>query len=200
MTGKIQIDDAGWGCLLFGTIIGAYRTDTQKFAWGEIPVRLFQGEAFAQKRYLDGAVEVARGLLKELEATKEHPIEICSGYVLSEIRAWLSREGYSWKPARIGDPLQSLVERVLLEKLQALSIPVTYKMLTEDRGTLFRECLRWLKGGDLDRCGALPEREALAKTGWGSYPIWRNHPWKEACRLARERRERRRQAWRGHWA
>jgi len=101
--------------------------------------------------------------------------------------------GIRWRPARIGDPLRTLVERALLEKLLALSIPASYEMLTRDRAALFRECLRPLKGGDLNR-GAIAEREALAKTGWGSYPIWRERrpaAW-------RERRERRRRAWR--WA
>jgi len=62
---RVQIDDAGWGCLLLGTIIGAYRTDTQEFACGEIPGELFQGAAFAQRRCLEGGIEVVKQLLQE---------------------------------------------------------------------------------------------------------------------------------------
>jgi len=160
---RVQIDDAGWGCLLFGTLIGAYRTDTGAFAWGEIPVEFFQRDAFTRQLYLAEGVEVTKGLFQELAVTKEHPVEVCTGYVLRRVRGWLSKQGFDWRPARIGEPLQSLAEGVLLEKLLALSIPATYEMLTRYRGALFRECLRWLKGGDLDRRGVVAEREALAK-------------------------------------
>jgi len=40
----IQIDDAGWGCLLLGVLIGAYRVETGEFAFGEIAVEHFQNE------------------------------------------------------------------------------------------------------------------------------------------------------------
>lgn len=35
---------------------------TEEFAFGKVSVEMFQSKAFAQKRYLEGAVEVAREL------------------------------------------------------------------------------------------------------------------------------------------
>ena len=78
----IQIDDAGWGCLLGGTLIGAYHVETQVFRFAEIPVKQFQGAAFARKDYLTGAVTVAQGLFEALGVERDEPIQMCRGYVL----------------------------------------------------------------------------------------------------------------------
>jgi hypothetical protein len=182
----IQMDDAGWGCLLLGVLIGAYRVETREFAFGEVPVQLFQDGAFGRKDYLAGAVTVVDGLLAQLAVGPEEPIEICRGYVLDGVRAWLTRQGYTWTPTRVEGPLQVLVESALLQKLHALGIRVDYRTLTEKQGLLFWHCLRWLKGGDMEATRALPERQALAKTGWASYGIWVSHPYRQAKRLASE--------------
>jgi hypothetical protein len=182
----IQIDDAGWGCLLLGVLIGAYRVETGEFAFGEISVEHFQNGAFARQDYLDVAVIVADELLMQLAVGLDEPIEVCRGYVLDGVRAWLSKQGYTWTTIKVEGPLQVLVENALLQKLHALGIKVDYSTLTEKQGLLFWHCLRWLKGGDMDATRALPERETLAKTGWSSYDIWVSHPYQQAKRLAAE--------------
>ena len=59
----IQIDDAGWGCLLLGVLIGAYRVETGEFAFGEISVEHFQNGAFARQGYqISGAMPPSRGM------------------------------------------------------------------------------------------------------------------------------------------
>ena len=188
----VQIDDAGWGCLLLGVLIGAYRIETEQFAFGEIPVEHFQNGAFARKDYLDGAMQVVDDLLVQLKVGLDEPVEICTGYVLDGVRAWLSRQGYNWTTTRVEGPLQVLVESALLQKLNALGIRVDYRTLTEKQGPalsaveglLFWHCLRWLKGGNMDATRALPEREKLAKTGWASYDIWVSHPYQKAKTMA----------------
>lgn len=182
----IQIDDAGWGCLLLGVLIGAYRVETGEFAFGEISVEHFQNGAFARQDYLDVAVIVADELLVQLAVGLDEPIEVCRGYVLDGVRRWLSGQGCTWTIAKVEGPLQVLVENALLQKLNALGIRVDYRTLTEKQGLLFWHCLRWLKGGNIDATRALPEREVLAKTGWASYDIWVSYPYQQAKSLAAE--------------
>jgi hypothetical protein len=194
----VQIDDAGWGCLLGGVIIGAYRIETEQYAWGEVPVEAFQGAAFARKEYLGGAARVAARLFEELDVPAGEPVQICSGYVLGGVREWLSAAGYRWRQIKVEGPLQALAETTLQQRLQQIGLEVDYETLTEKQGLLFWLCLRWLKGGDIDATRALPGREKHAKTGWASYEIWTTHPYEEAKQLAREAKARRRR-WRGDY-
>jgi hypothetical protein len=197
----VQIDDAGWGCLLGGVIIGAYRVETAEYAWGEVPVETFQGAAFARKEYLGGAARLAAQLFEQLRVPRDEPVEICSGYVLGGVREWLSGAGYRWRTVKVEGPLQVLAETTLQQRLQQIGLDVDYETLTGKQGLLFWLCLRWLKGGDVDAARVLPEREKYAKTGWASYSIWASHPYEEAKRLAREAKARRRGSrWqRGDW-
>jgi len=85
-----------------------------------------------------------------------------------------------------------------LQRLHALGIYVDYETLTEKQGLLFWHCLRWLKGGNINARRAVPEREAMAKTGWESYNIWVSHPYQQAKRLAaklKRARARERRPW-----
>jgi hypothetical protein len=180
----IQIDDAGWGCLLGGTLIGAYHVEAREYVVGEIPVALFQGEAFARKDYLDGGAEVVVRLLAQLQVEPEEPIRICTGYVLEGARGWLDDRRYRWQTARITGPLQEMVETSLLERLHRLGLTeVDYPTLTTRQGLLFWHCLRWLKGGDLNAAGVLPERARWAKTGWANYPVWAGQPYAQARQM-----------------
>ena len=97
-------------------------------------------------------------------------------------RSWAA--GYPVRAAKITGPLQMRIETALLERLQALGLSLDYATLTEKQGRLFVECLRWLKGGDLDASRPLPERERLAKTGWSSYRVWAYNPYAQAKALA----------------
>jgi len=192
----IQIDDAGWGCLIGPVLIGAYRIETQEFAYGEIPVRFFQPPLFGQKAYLNKAAEVARQLLRRLKAGPKEEIQICRGYVLDGVREWLAETGLPWRTVKVEGPLQVLVETALQQELAALGLRVSYEVLTQKQGLLFWLCLRWLKGGDIDATKAVPGREKHAKTGWASYHIWVRHPYAEARRLAaKAKAERRRRPW-----
>lgn len=183
----IQIDDAGWGCLLGGVLVGAYRTETQAFAWGEIPVAHFQGRAFADRTYLHWAVEVARGLFGRLSVERDEPVQVCSGYVLEGVRQWLDAGGYTWRTAKVDGSLQLLVETALLERLHSLGLrDLDLETLTKKQGLLFWKCLRWLKGGDAEAPAPVRAREQFAKTGWRTYPIWANNPYRHAKHVLRK--------------
>lgn len=176
----IQIDDAGWGCLLGGVLIAAYRVETGEFACAEIPVEQFQGRAFAEKHYLAGAVEAARSALAQLAAGKEEPIQVCTGYVLEGIRGMLAKEGYTWQTAKITGPLQEKIESELLVRLQALGVEMNYQTLTQKQGLAFYICLRWLKGGNINAKAPAQTRERFAKTGWSTYRAWAFRPYQQA--------------------
>lgn len=177
----IQIDDAGWGSLVGGCLIGCYRVETGEFTAHEIAVENFQGELMASRRYLPIAWEAAkRGLdvLRHENNALREPIEVCQGWVNQDIRRKLGVPG-----SKITGPFQARIEAVLLEYLRGLGFD--YRGSTEEYGKLFFESVRWLKGGNPNRRGMDPERMKLAKTGWKTFPAYRDYPWKEAVQRAK---------------
>ena len=183
----IQLDDSGWGSLVGGVIIGACRVESPmtQHAFREIPVSYFQGEAFKKKLYLGVAANLALELLDELHVDKKELVEVCTGYVLEAVRLKLMAERYRIIPAKIGEPLQTLIEQEFLDRVLAIGVNTDLKTLTTKQGLYFWQCIRWLKGGDLDG-KALPQREKHCKTGWKSYPIWSQNPYQTAKRMAKE--------------
>lgn len=193
----VQIDDAGWGSLVGGVLIGACREESPQTQHGfrEIPATFFQGEAFSRKAYLDVGANLALELMEELDVPKDEPVKVCTGYVLQAVRAELLAKGYQVIPAKIGDPLQTLIETELLRRVQAIGVDTNLETLTEKQGLFFWQCVRWLKGGDLNG-PALPERERQCKTGWSSFRIWADLPYNVAkVEAKRLKAARRRQRW-----
>jgi hypothetical protein len=197
----IQIDDAGWGSLVGGVIIGACRAESPQtqHAFREVPVSYFQGEVFKVKTYLDIAAEAALALMQELQVDEDEPVKVCTGYVLQNVRLRLAAEGYQVAPAKIGEPLQTLIETELLNRVLALGVETDLETLTTKQGLYFWQCVNWLKGGDVN-AQALPDRAQHCKTGWDTYFIWAQYPWKEAKSLAqalkaRKRSQRRYKPW-----
>lgn len=191
----IQVDDAGWGSLIGGVLIGAYRIETKEYVVAEVPVSFFQGDAFSRRDYLDETARVVAGLLEQLNVDKKEPIHICTGYVLGHARTWLAQNGYTWQEAKITGPLQDLVERSLLESLHQVGLTdLDYSTLTTKQGLFFWRALRWLKGGDINATQPAPERETLAKTGWSTYSIWVSHPYEKAKFFTQQAKRRKRRA------
>jgi len=172
----IQIDDAGWGCLLRGVLIGVYREETQEFACDEIPVAYFQGDAFEQRAYLDEAARIVEAMFGQLRVDKAEPIIVCTGYVLDGVRDWLTSARYNWRSGKIRGPLQERIETALLERLRELEVDLDYATLTEKQGLTFWKCLLWLKGGQNINAPVRPERARWAKTGWASWGVWSTIP------------------------
>lgn len=181
----IQIDDAGWGCLLGGVLIGCYRVETGEFTAHEIPVTDFQGECFTHRRYLSTAWVCAKRGLEVLRHETSEPIQVCQGFVNGEVRRKLRVPGI-----RITGPFQARIEKALLDYLNKLGFP--YQGSTEEYGKLFFEALRWLKGGNPNQRGMLPERMRMAKTGWETFRFYRDLPYKEAANEAKRFKSRRR--------
>jgi len=49
---EILIDDAGWGDLILGVVIGALKLSNRRYMERRIPVSSFQPPNFENKRYL----------------------------------------------------------------------------------------------------------------------------------------------------
>lgn len=198
----IQIDDANWGGLIGGVLIGVYRDATGEFASGIVEPRFFQGAAFAAKEYLrEGGKRVA-ACFEQLGVQPDEDVLCCTGFVLDGVCAWLSERGYRFRRGKITGALQELVERASLAHLEQLGFEVEYTLLTDPRrkGLLWWKQVQWLKGGDVDARQPWPERAAQCKTGWASFEIWAYHPYHEARELARAAKTERRQArWRCRW-
>ena len=177
----IQIDDAGWGSLVGGVVIGACRTESPKtqHAFREVPIAYFQGDAFSKKLYLGVAADLALELMEELWVGKDEEVHVCTGYILDAVRSKLMAERYQVTPAKIGEPLQTLIEQELLDRVLALGVDTDLEILTTKQGLYFWQCVNWLKGGDMDG-QALPEREKHCKTGWGTFRIWADLPYDTA--------------------
>jgi len=195
----IQIDDAGWGSLVGGMLIGACRVESPKtqHEFVEIHVSAFQGTGFELKTYHYLAAEAAETLMKRLRVPPEEPILMCTGYVLDGAYDRLVGNIYNVRRGKVGEPLQTLIESAWLQHIQTLGVETDLETLTEKQGLYFWQCVKWLKGGDLNG-PALPAREKLCKTGWGTFRIWADHPYHQAKELARQHklaRQRERRPW-----
>jgi hypothetical protein len=185
----IQLDDAGWGSLVGPVILGACRVESPmtQHAFREVSVAYFQGEAYAQKHYLHVAADLAVELMRELRVMPEEEVHVCTGYVLEEVRARLICKGYQVIPGKIGEPLQTLIEQELLDRILALGVQTALETLTTKQGLYFWQCVNWLKAGDMSG-KAIAQRAQHCKTGWATYEIWANYPYQRAKVLARQHR------------
>ena len=126
---------------------------------GEVPLELFQGVVFKEKKYLEKALEIALGGVERLEIPKEEPIHVCSGYVLSRIRDEMEKRGYLIVPVKITGRTQALAEREFKRSLVRLGVG-DEEAVAGMRS--FDAFLNWV----LDD---LENRERFVKTGWKSW-------------------------------
>jgi methionine synthase II (cobalamin-independent) len=113
---EILIDDAGWGDLILGVVIGALKRPAQRYipiSYMErrIPVSSFQPPNFENKRYLDDAEKIAEEIVKVMQPDMETHFKVCSGYVLSRIQRHLQDKGFNVEEVEITGKLQEMVER-----------------------------------------------------------------------------------------
>jgi hypothetical protein len=155
----IIIDDAGSGDLLFGVVIGAYRSETQEFKYGVVDVRYFQSPSFRRKEYLKQASKTIFQLLDRLGLKADEPILICRGSIFERAVEDLKKK---YGDARIhkvrvtGKP-QRLTETAYLDEIRNLGYE-PLKEREEKRAKSFFHMMRWLKKN--------PDKIKYAKTGW----------------------------------
>ena len=163
---QISIDDAGWGDLILGAVIGAHKLPDHKYMERRIPVSAFQSSNFERKRYLEYAVKIAREIVKVMRADKETSFQVCSGYILSDIRKYLRNRGFHVIEVEIIGELQEMVERGFINWCVEVGVPAEKLESRGDRVTQaqkrFWAFLEWV--------AEKPKlREKLVKTGWKSW-------------------------------
>jgi hypothetical protein len=106
----IQIDDCAWGFPLFGVMVGVY--DGKQLLTRVVDVSYFQGIKYERKEYLNAYAEAGRDLIyKEFKAFPDtHRVEICTGYINSELRTRLREDGFYVRVVEITGYLQDNLE------------------------------------------------------------------------------------------
>lgn len=164
----IQIDDAGSGSLLGGTCIGIMRIETGEYHHRIIPLELYKGKNFVNKAYQDYVIPIVKDAFKELGISNHEPIQVCRGYMFDKLKRWLENNNYSWKNAKIEDPLQTIVENTFEDYAVSLGLPSDYIHYTR-YPFHFHRLLKWVYAD-------YKTRSQLCKTGWNS---WRKYGCKE---------------------
>jgi hypothetical protein len=160
-TGKILIDDSGWGFPLGGVLCGAYNTATGELRVEEIPVSFFQEPRWSSKEYLREFASKAADAVKGWDTNL--PVEMCTGYVLNRAELLFRGAGYKLERKQIGEPLQSLLEQKHKEYVEGLGYGGYYdpKELTEaEIKKEFWKAVSWLHK---------EKKMHLAKSGWGFF-------------------------------
>ena len=155
----IIVDDAGSGDLLFGVVIGAFRTETSEFKYDLVDVKFFQPNLHSEKEYLTESARITTELTKALRLKPEEEIHLCQGYIFDDAATELIK-AYGEeriKRIRVTGEAQRLTEIAYLDEIRNLG----YEPLPEreeKRAKSFFHMMRWLKVN--------PERMRYAKTGW----------------------------------
>jgi hypothetical protein len=161
----LEVDDAGWGDLLDGVVLGFLRAEDGVFITKVIDVKFFQPPLFAKKLYLDEAAKLALEALKELGTKKGEEIRICTAPVLEKVRETMTKEGYKVVPSKIVGLLQLKVETAFIERLESLGVTINTVPLDPCRDRFYAQ-LRWIHSD-------LVHRERYVKTAWKSWKRWR---------------------------
>ena len=157
-TKEIQVDDAGWGDLILGTVIGALKLPERKYMERRIPTSAFQIPGFERKLYLEEAVKIAGEIVVVMQPDKETRFKVCSGYILSRVRGYLQGSGFHVERARITGELQERVERSFIQWCAEVGVPPE-RLSHRNR---FFPLLEWV-------AEKIELRESLVKTGWKSW-------------------------------
>ena len=142
----ILIDDAGYGDLLHGAVIGAYRPETQEFYYDVIHVKYFQTPLFLQREYLTEAKVISIKLVERMKPSENEKIQLCRGDIL-DVAAEALIEIYSEERVeriKIEGNAQDLIETAYLDEIRNLGYePIPDR--TEKWGKSFWHMYRWLK-------------------------------------------------------
>ena len=158
----IFIDDSGVGFPLQGILVGAYDTKTNRTEIEEVSVEFFQSPKFENQEYLDEAANVALKLLEKFNVNpKDTLIKICTGFVNIKIKMKLREIGYAVEIAKIGEPLQSELEKKHKEYIKRTTGYSNYydPKETSNISSEFNNVINWINKKP-------EERLKFAKTGW----------------------------------
>ena len=167
-TKEIVIDDAGWGDLILGVVIGAFKLPDRKYMERRIPVSSFQSLNFKNKKYLADAEKIAEEIFNVMQPDNQTRFKVCSGYVLSSIRNFIRKKGFHVEEIVVSGELQEKVEKGFVEWCMEVGVPAE-KLKGRRR---FHPVLEWV-------AEKIELREQLVKTGWKSWERkWRDKAYK----------------------
>jgi len=126
---------------------------------GEIPLDVFRGDVFGEKRYLHEAIKIVGEGIERLGIAKDEPMRVCTGYILSGVREALGREGYTVVPSKITGATQELAEEEFVKSLVRLGVGGETEVRRMRR---FSSLLKWVRQD-------LEGRECFVKTGWKAW-------------------------------
>lgn len=164
----IQIDDAGSGSLLGGTVIGITRIETKEYKYDIIPLEYYRNGFFENKEYINYVVTIVKNIFKDLNVTKEEKIQVCRGYMFDKLKIWFQENNYNYICTQINDPLQSLVEKTFEDYTINLGLPPNFIAYTK-YPFHFHRILKWIYAD-------YENRSLLCKTGWKSWQKYGNLP------------------------
>jgi hypothetical protein len=157
----IQIDDAGSGSLVGGTVIGILRVETGDYYYDVIPVKYFTSPFFEDKSFELYCTEIISDAIVDLSISKDEPIDICQGYIFDDAKSFLSQNGYLVNSTKILEPLQTIIEKTFIDYVIGLGIPLDYLDYTK-YPFHFHRLLKWVFAD-------IKSREKLCKTAWKSW-------------------------------
>jgi len=160
----IMIDDAGVGDLLFGVVIGAYRSETGEFRYDVVDVKYFQYPVFKRKKYLQETSRIVFEMLNRLEIKDGEPIYICSGNIFDQAYHDLKTKYNDLvHVSKITGTAQHYTETAYLDEVRNLGYEPRSDRDTK-RAKSFFHMLNWVRRD--------PRRLKYVKTGW---PRLRRH-------------------------
>ncbi|NVM34117.1 MAG: hypothetical protein HWN81_00885 [Candidatus Lokiarchaeota archaeon] len=165
----IEIDDAGTGDLVGDVFIGLLRKESGELVFKSLPVQLFQGENWKNKKPYEVVVKVVREGLMELNFQKDNElIQLCRGNIFDNLRNYFLEEGINYEDAIVEGRLQDAVEAKLIEHLRN-DLGVRSKSLTTKSGAKrFFILLNWVSYNFF-------KREKYVKSGFKKWnTVWRD--------------------------
>jgi hypothetical protein len=167
----IEIDDAGTGDLVGDAFIGLLRKETGELIFKTLPVDLFKGENWENKKPFKIVVGLVKEGLAELNFNKDTEIvHLCRGNIFDHVRAYFLEEGINYEDAIVEGKLQNAVEGKLIEHLRK-DLGVKSKQLTTKAGAKrFFILFNWISYD-------FYKREKYVKTG---FPAW-DKKWRDSA-------------------
>jgi len=115
----IEIDDAGTGDLVGNAFIGLLRKETNELIFKTLPVELFKGENWKNKKPFKVVVSLVKDGLAELNFNKNTEIvHLCRGNIFDQVRSYFLEEGINYEDTIVEGKLQDAVEGKLIEHLR----------------------------------------------------------------------------------
>ncbi|MFX1456242.1 MAG: hypothetical protein ACFFDB_12785 [Promethearchaeota archaeon] len=181
----IEIDDAGTGDLVGDAFIGLLRKETGELIFKTLPIELFKGENWQNKKPFSETVNLVKEGLTELDFKNNGEIiKICRGNIFDQVREYFLEEGISYEDAIVEGKLQEAVEGKLVDHLRN-DLGVRSKNLTLKSGAKrFFVLFNWV-------CHNFPKRENYVKSGFKKWnTIWRDRALEKYERIQNSKKRR----------